>query len=119
MGILATTGIVNRSGGSTGAGTLAGQDTTGYNNVVSASMVGSNAPTISVGGKGRVPSQDATRGEESFSEKVGKVIDESRDGQVESGSQDGQQAGVEGNPKKRMWDAEKEAAEEPQRKEEL
>lgn len=122
MGILATTGIVKGSSSSVGAGSLAGQGTTAYNNVASATMVGSGAPTISAGGEGSKPPAkpgNAAQEEESVSEEVGKIIDESRDGQGETGSQDGEQAEVKRNPKKRMWDAEKEAAEDPKRKEEL
>jgi protein transport protein SEC20 len=114
MGILGATGVVSRSGGSGQAGSVARQETAGYGSAASASMSGSGAPTISTGGKGTADPakpEGASGEEESYSEKVGKIIDESRGGQAGDTVKDGH-AAEEGNPKKRMWDAEKEASQE-------
>ena len=117
MGILATTGVVSRSSGNTGLSSVAGQETAAYRSVASATIAGSGAPIISVGGGASAASAkptDSPLEDKTLSEQVGKIIDESRSGQAGDGIKDGQNA-EEGNPKKRMWDAEKEAAEEPQR----
>lgn len=114
MGILAATGVIGGSSGSTGVRSMAGQETASYGSAVSASTVGSGSPSINAGGKGNAASTkptDAVEGEGSVSEQVGKIIDEGQSGQADSRLKDG-----EGNPKKRMWDAEKEAAQEPQRR---
>jgi protein transport protein SEC20 len=129
VGILATTGIIRGSSGSTGVSSIVGQETALYSSVASVSalsMAGSQAPSISVGGEGRAQATGG-EGQESVSEQIGKIIDESRDGQGQDDTRDesaeGQgeegQAEVERNPKKRMWDAEKEAAEAPGKKDEL
>ena len=115
MGILSVTGVVSRAGGGGQIGSVAGQETGSYGSAVTASMAGSGAPTINIGGEGRVApgkQAEASGGEESFSKQVGKIIDESRSGQAGDTVDDGQSA-EEGNPKKRMWDAEKEASQEP------
>lgn len=113
IGALAATGVIGGSSGRTGVSSMAGQERAAYGGAVSASMVGSGAPSINVGGKGNTASKgpaDAVQGDESVSEQVGKIIDEGQSGQADSRAEDGEQ-----NPKKRMWDAEKEAAQEPQR----
>ena len=115
MGILSATGVVSRSGGSGQDGSVARQETAGYGSAARASMSGSGAPTISTDGKGTAdPAKPAGASgeEESYSEQVGKIIDESRSGQAGDTVKDGHSA-EEGNPKKRMWDAEKEASQEP------
>jgi protein transport protein SEC20 len=114
MGILAAPGVRGGSSVSTGVSSMAGQETASYGSAVSASTVGSGSPSINAGGKGNAASTkptDAVEGEGSVSEQVGKIIDEGQSGQADSRLKDG-----EGNPKKRMWDAEKEAAQEPQRR---
>lgn len=128
MGILATTGIVRGSSGSTALSSMAGYETASRS-VASASMAsmsGSQAPSISVGGEVRAEATGAP-GQESVSEQVGKIIDESQQRQGEDDTHDesgdnqgeGGQEEVQPNPKKRMWDAEKEEAERPRNKDEL
>jgi protein transport protein SEC20 len=117
MGILATTGIISGSSAVTGLSSVVTHPA--YSGTPSISIASPNSASISVGGEsGRVSkdSADAASEEENISEQVGKIIDESRSGRARVGSKDGQQAEMEGNPKKRMWDAEKEAAENPQEK---
>lgn len=104
-----------------------------------ASISGARAPTIRVGGGGRgasmrpaetPSSSDPEQGgpsDESLSEQVGKIIDESNqeanDGSsADNGEQAGEgQAANQPNPKKRMWEEDKEAAkyEEQRKKNEL
>ncbi|KIN04049.1 hypothetical protein OIDMADRAFT_194209 [Oidiodendron maius Zn] len=117
IGILATTGIIRGSSVSTEISSVLAHPT--YSTTASASIMGSNSPSINVGDEsGKAPKRPAgaSSEEESVSEQVGKMIHESQNSQTGAGSKHWQQAEVEGNPKKRVWDAEKEAAEDPQRR---
>lgn len=117
IGILATTGIIRGSSVSTEISSVLAHPT--YSTTASASIMGSNSPSINVGDEsGRAPNRPAgaSSEEESVSEQVGKIIHESQNSQTGAGSKHWQPAEVEGNPKKRVWDAEKEAAEDPQRR---
>jgi protein transport protein SEC20 len=131
MGFLTAAGIVGGSSGGTGISSMVGHETAVYGSVASmstASVAGSQSPSISVGGDEGAASTrptDARRGQENVSEQVGKIIEESRDGNVEENDRDkssegrqggGEQAEVERNPKKRMWEAEKEAEYEARRR---
>lgn len=148
VGILATTGIIGVSS-STAVSSIVGQEpavsnfiacmstpsmVVGHESIFVARMSNystalSQASSITVGGQERAAPTQATDvpGQESVSEKVGKIIDGSRDGQEEDNTRDESREGqgeeeqveVERNPKKRMWDAEKEAAEAPGNKDEL
>lgn len=97
-----------------------------------ATVSGMRAPSVNVGGGGRGapmrPTDEPRRSVpessgESVSEQVGRIIDESQnepvpdqvqaEGNIEELNED------KPNPKKRMWEEEKEAAKEEQRKDEL
>jgi protein transport protein SEC20 len=85
---------------------------------------------MNVGGGGRgapMRPMDAPQGQGSVSEQVGRIIDESRNdyageekpAQEESGGDangEGEQAQAKRNPMKRMWEEDKEAAKEAQRR---
>lgn len=117
MGILGVTGVSSGSSGSQKTGSMPGQETAIYGSAASASISGSDAPTIHVRDSETAASSNQAQGaqdDESISEQVGKIIDRSEKGQTE-----GQEAKEAQNPKKRMWDAEKEAAEAPSAKDEL
>jgi protein transport protein SEC20 len=131
MGILAATGIVDGSSGGMGISSMVGHETAVYSSIASSStpsVAGSQSPGISVGGyEGAASTRptDARRGQESVSEQVGRIIEESRNGNVEDNDRDksnnehqdvGKQAEAERNPKKRMWEAEKEAEYDAQRR---
>ena len=85
-------------------------------------MPGQKAPTIKVGGggKGGPMSAISTPQGDSVSEKVGKIIDESGHAQVEDEGLSGEaveedEVENQPNPKKRMWEEEKEEAKEAER----
>lgn len=94
-----------------------------------ATISGMRAPSVNVGGGGRGapmrPTDEPRRSVsessgESVSEQVGRVIDESQNDPVpDHGQVDGNTEGKtedKPNPKKRMWEEEKEAVKEEQRK---
>jgi protein transport protein SEC20 len=94
---------------------------------VHATMSGARAPSVNVGGRGGAPLQGSAPEEsvESTSEQVGRIIDDSQDGQAVAGGSDGtssedaaeeEQVQDQPNPKKRMWEEEKEEAKEAERK---
>jgi protein transport protein SEC20 len=81
-------------------------------------------PTVRVGGGGRgapmsgpnTPPEPSRPLPDSYVEKVGKIIDDSTEGYVDPGVDDDLAAeDVEKNPKKRMWEEEKEAVNHAQR----
>jgi protein transport protein SEC20 len=91
----------------------------------SQTVIGSRVPSVHVGGGRHEASSTGTQpagSEGSIIEEVGKIIDESQQG----GSGEGQERGNEQvtneerggppNPKKRMWEEDKEAPKEAQRK---
>jgi protein transport protein SEC20 len=97
---------------------------------------GARAPSVNVGGGGRgapvrrsdtPPSSIPERSDQSVSEQVGRIIDESQDEPVTEQSKDGKydeetsqervnEAENQPNPKKRMWEESVEAQKEVQRK---
>lgn len=88
--------------------------------LVSSSIVPSGVPSVSIASSARETEPSQNHG--SVSEEVGRIIDESRDqlrdtepANADEGSEEAQ-AQAQKNPKKRMWEEEKEAPKEAQRK---
>jgi len=133
MGVLSTTGAVGHSSVDTSITSVVGHSTivhsTGTRTPIP-TIAGSHARSMNVGGGGRgapMRPMDAPQGQGSVSEQVGRIIDESRNdyageekpAQEESGGDangEGEQAQAKRNPMKRMWEEDKEAAKEAQRR---
>lgn len=128
MGVFTTMGLIGGSQVDIGASSMAGRQTvihsSGTRGPPRVDMSGQRAPSIKVGGGGKGapmrPTDTPSGGEsESVSEQVGKIIDDSG-GNPNEGTTDDVAVGkeVEGqpNPKKRMWEEDKEAAKEAGRK---
>jgi len=139
-GILTTLGVIGGSSVSVAGSSLAGRETVMHSSGTRGplpTMSGSRAPSVNVGGGGRgapmrstdTPQQRRSEREEgSVSEQVGRIIDQSNQQSGERPSADDRvpegQTGedapqeeeqVQRNPKKRMWEEEKEAPKEAQR----
>jgi protein transport protein SEC20 len=87
-------------------------------------MTGQPAPSIQVGGGGKGgPASSHQASAENMSEKIGKMIDDSGDVPIDDegeegirdGTMNGEEAEDQPNPKKRMWEEEKEVAEAAER----
>jgi len=126
VGVFAAVGLVQTSGrdvrGSSGA---EGGGTVIPDNSARATMAGSQSPVINVGGESR--STDTPQEDESLSDRVGRIVDGGQseepasleDGETAAEEPPSQgEAEVQRNPKKRMWEEEKEAPKEEQRQEE-
>jgi protein transport protein SEC20 len=133
VGALTATGLVARSSVGEGINSISGHEMVMQNSgtrAPSPTISGSHAPSINGDGGGREGSTrptDPPQGQDSVSEQVGKIIDDSRNNQigednpsrVNSGNgQDGEkdEAQAERNPMKRMWEEDKEAVKEAARK---
>lgn len=131
MGVFAAMGLRGGSSSSIGVGSssMHGRETVVHNSATRGprpNMSGASAPTVSVGGGGkgapmRGSPQPGQGSEESVSEQVGRIIDESQDDQtvpesLTGDATEGEEAGTQKNPKKRMWEEDKEIAKEAQRK---
>ncbi|KAH8602595.1 hypothetical protein B0O99DRAFT_3458 [Bisporella sp. PMI_857] len=106
-------GLVERSDVDIRVSSVIVGQTPSVENSARATIAGSDAPVIDVGGE-RKKDTDSSQGEDTLSDRVGKVIDGDQSG--EQTKDEEESVDVERNPKKRMWEEEKEATKEAQRK---
>jgi protein transport protein SEC20 len=133
MGVFTAMRLIGGQKPDVGVSSVAGRETFIHSSgtrVPSVVMSGQRTPSIKVGGGGKggpMKTTSTPQGSpaepsgESVSEQVGKIVDESDDIPIEDEgtSQDavkGDQAENRPNPKKRMWEEDKEAAKEAERK---
>jgi protein transport protein SEC20 len=133
IGVFTAMGLIGGHKADVGVSSVAGRETFLHSSGTRAPRVvisGQRTPSIRVGGGGKGGPMKATGtpqgssaelSDESLSEKVGKIIDKSGDAPIEAEELSGDF--VEGesvlnqpSPKKRMWEEEKEAAKEAERK---
>ncbi|KAG0650653.1 hypothetical protein D0Z07_2729 [Hyphodiscus hymeniophilus] len=133
IGVLTGIGLIGDGGTAVGVSSVA-SSIAGSPTVVHKSATRASRPSIpprasvNVGGGGRggpVQPRETTEGQETVSEHVGRIIDDSqsREGTEQEASHDpveespemGEEAEVQRNPKKRMWEEVKEAAKQDQR----
>jgi protein transport protein SEC20 len=119
-GVFMAMGLIG--GSSVSVSSVVGRETVVHNSAMGraprATISGARVPSVNVGGGGRGAPQ---RPDESVSEQVGRIIDESSKEQpVDEGlSEDpgeNQESEAQRNPRKRMWEEDNDAAKEEQRK---
>lgn len=138
IGVLTGIGLIGGGGTTIGVSSVVGSmtrsQTVVHNSATRASRptIAPRAPSVNVGGGGKggpMKPGETPQGEggETISEKVGRIIDDSQENQgeareatedpIEEGTEamEEGQAYVQKNPKKRMWEEDKEAAQEAQR----
>jgi protein transport protein SEC20 len=119
IGIFTATGLIGGSSVSIGTSSMEVRETvvndSAMRGAAQATMSRAGAPSTNAGGGGGGASEES---EETVSERVGRIIDESREEQAVPGEDatEEEQVQVQPNPKKRMWEEDKEEAKEAQRK---
>ena len=123
IGIFTSTGLIGGSSVSVGTSSIEVRETVVNDSAMrgsaQATMSGAGAPSINVGGGGGASQWSASEESgESVSEQIGRIIDESREEQAVPGEDATEEEQVQDqpNPKKRMWEEDKEQAKEAQRK---
>jgi protein transport protein SEC20 len=125
MRVLAAVGVFGGSSVDIGVSSAVGGQTIVHQNPARATVVGSDAPVIHVANdrSSSIRETDSPQ-DETLTEQVGRIIDDSQadqGGEVRGTADDeesteGEPVEGEKNPKKRMWEEDKEAAKEAQRK---
>ena len=134
IGVLTGIGLIGGGGTDVGVSSVA-SSVIGSETVVHKSATRASRPSmppkasLNVGGGGKggpVQPRETPQAGKTISEQVGQIIDDSRtseeekDGGTEAPIDGNDQADAQGNPKKRMWEEEKEAVkQEPSAKDEL
>lgn len=119
IGIVTATGLIGGSSVTVGTSSIAVRETvvndSAMRGAAQATMSGAGAPSVNVGGGGGGAPEELAK---SVSEQVGRIIDESREEQAVPGEDATEEEHVQNqpNPKKRMWEEDKEEAKEAQRK---
>jgi protein transport protein SEC20 len=128
--VFAAAGLLGGSNVDIGGSSVIDGLTMMHSSSATATIIGSDAPTISVGQSLSARETDAPR-DESMSEQVEQIIDESHNNQAsrdnngeiaederlaKQESTNSEPVEAAGNPKKRMWEEEKESVLEEQRK---
>ena len=126
VGVFAAVGLVRTSSGDMKVSSAVGAGGTIIpENSARATVTGTDAPIINVGGESR--STGTPGEEESLLDRVGQLVDSKQSDESanvvgeeiftdETPSQEGQESETQRNPKKRMWEEEKEAPKEEQRR---
>lgn len=121
VSVFTALGILGRSGSDVNVSSMVGSETGLGGSLISPTVVFSGSTSVvGSGGGASIRETDAPDGQESVSEQVGRIIDESQvqagEGGQENGGNTEEIPQDQKNPKKRMWEEEKQAPKEQERR---